>query len=231
VGPGDAGHRLELHGDGGARLRLTLRTRPTVRPVLARAGRWVAVAGAALALAPAASARQSEAGLAFVAGRVAPRLPSFLSQTYDDGTIALRYPRGWIVNRTERFGVVLSDNKSAHPAFLGIQYLPRRTYGGGSEFADVAGRVLRPPDGRHLTLLYTQAAVVGGLRGTEAAFMWAYYTGGSPLGPTMRVVGTELPSGRVAILVFAAERPRLHNGQFSWIKKTIRWADAADAGA
>jgi hypothetical protein len=196
---------------------------PTARPVLARAGRWTAAAAAALVLSAPAAARPSEAGLDFPS---AAFVPAFLSQRYDDGTLSLRYPRGWIRNRTERFGRVLSDNKSPHPAFLGIRYLPRRTYAGAVEFAQVAARQLRPPDGRHLTHLYTQTALVGGLRGIEAAFMWAYYVGGAPLGPTMRVVGVELPSGRVAFLVFAAERPRLHAGQFSWIRKTIHW----DAG-
>jgi hypothetical protein len=148
--------------------------------------------------------------------------PSWLSERYTDGTISVRYPRGWIENDTERFGHVLSDNKSLTAAFVGIQYLPRREWETHQDFADLATRILRPPHGRGTTIHYAQAAKLGEHRGVEAAIIWAT-DDRNPLGPTMRVFGIELPSGKVAIVIFAAENRSAHALRFAWIKKSIAW--------
>jgi hypothetical protein len=149
-------------------------------------------------------------------------LPSWLSESYADGTISLRYPKGWIENETTRFGHVLSDNKSFTAAFVGIQYRGRREWRTHGEFADIATRILRPPHGRGTTIHYTQAAKLGGRYGVEAAIVWATDEG-HPLGPTMRVFGIVLPSGKVAILIFAAESRGAHALPFAWIKRSIAW--------
>ena len=149
-------------------------------------------------------------------------LPSWLSQRYTDGTISVRFPQGWIENDTERFGHVLSDNKSFTAAFIGIQYLPRREWTTHREFAKLATRILRPPRGRGTTIHYTQTAKLGGKRGVEAAIIWAT-DDRNPLGPTMRVFGIELPSGKVAIVIFAAENRSAHALRFAWVKKSIAW--------
>lgn len=148
--------------------------------------------------------------------------PSWLDQRYTDGTISVRYPQGWIENDTERFGHVLSDNKSLTAAFIGIQYLDRREWKTHREFAKLATRILRPPHGRGTTIHYTQAAKLGKRRGVEAAIIWAT-DDRNPLGPTMRVFGIELPSGKVAVVIFAAEKRSEHALRFAWIKKSITW--------
>jgi hypothetical protein len=54
--------------------------------------------------------------------------------------------------------------------------------------------------------------------------MWQML-GRTPIGPTFRTFVVELPSGRTAFLVFAAQQPRFHGGVFGWIRKTIHWTD------
>lgn len=151
--------------------------------------------------------------------------PAWLNQTFTDGTVTIRYPEGWIRNTTQRFGRVLSDNKSLTAAFVAVQYLPRREWSDHSEFADLAARILRPPDGKGTTLFYTQAAQIGGRRGVEASIIWAT-SDRVPVGPTMRVFGIPLESGRVAVIIFAAESPSRHALRFGWIKKKIVWNEA-----
>jgi hypothetical protein len=148
--------------------------------------------------------------------------PSWLSEQYVDGTISIRYPKGWIENETKRFGHVLSDNKSFTAAFVGIQYLPRREWKTHGDFGQLAIRILRPPDGRGTTIHYTQAAKLGERHGVEAAVIWATDER-RPLGPTMRVFGIELPSGKVAVVIFAGENRSAHALRFAWIKKSIAW--------
>jgi hypothetical protein len=41
----------------------------------------------------------------------------------------------------------------------------------------------------------------------------------------MRVYGTELESGEVAILIFAAENWPNHASELGWIKRSITWED------
>jgi hypothetical protein len=148
--------------------------------------------------------------------------PAWLSEVSTDGTIAFRYPRGWIENETRTFGHVLSDNKSPTAAFVGVRYLPRRTWDDPAEYARVVTRTLRPPRGRGTTILRTQAANLGNCRGVEVAVMWQVRLA-SPLGPTMRVFGIELDSGEVALVTFAAEKPSYHNVFFAWVKESIAW--------
>jgi hypothetical protein len=148
--------------------------------------------------------------------------PSWLNQTYTDGTIAIRYPEGWIQNETRSFGHVLSDNKSITAAFVGIRYLPRRTWAGPDEFMQVARRTLRPPDGALTRPLYVQAARIGGRPGFEASIVWRLAADAQG-GPRMRVFGIELASGRVALLTFAAEDMDEHALRLGWIKREIRW--------
>ena len=161
--------------------------------------------------------------------RSAFQAPAWLSGEFDDGTVSFRYPAWWTRSSSKRFGTLLSDNRSRHPAFVGIRYfedVPSAREG----YASFAGRTLRPPDGQGLTLLYTQTTHLGQLRGIEATFMWATRST-TPVGPTMRTLAVELPSGRTAFLVFAAERPAFHGGMFAWIRKTLRWRDAAGGDA
>jgi hypothetical protein len=148
--------------------------------------------------------------------------PSWLSERYMDGTIAFRYPRGWIENETRTFGHVLSDNKSPTAAFVGVRYLPRRTWDDPGAYARVVTRTLRPPRGRGTTILRTQAARLGDRRGLEVAIMWQVSLS-SPLGPTMRVFGIELDSGEVALVTFAAEKLSYHSMVFAWVKESIAW--------
>lgn len=151
-----------------------------------------------------------------------PSFPTFLSQRYSDGEVVLRYPRAWRRSTLDSLGTVFSDRESRHPAFVALAYRPRRDYTSAAEFARLAGRLVRPPDGRGLTLLYTQTARLGGRRGIEAAFVIATRSD-TPLGPRASVYGIELASGQVAVFTFAAERLRLHAGTFGWIRKSIVW--------
>jgi len=151
-------------------------------------------------------------------------VPSWLNQTYTDGTIQIRYPDGWVQNKTNFFGHVLSDTKSTTAAFVGIRYLPERTWRDRSEFADVARRTLRPPDGALTRVLYVQAAKIDGRPGLEVGIVWRLAPDATG-GPRMRVFGIELASGRVAILTFAAEDLERHALRFGWIKQHIRWHD------
>jgi hypothetical protein len=148
--------------------------------------------------------------------------PGWLDQIYDDGTVRIRYPRGWIQNTTDLFGHVVSDNKSVTAAFVGIRYLPKRTWADATEFAEVARRTLRPPDGALTRVVYVQAARIGGRKGFEVSIVWRLGTDASS-GPRMRVFGIELASGRVALLTFAAEDIERHAIAFGWIKRQIRW--------
>lgn len=177
--------------------------------------RLALLAGLSLALA---------AGCSFTANEQAgTRPPSWLNQTYTDGTIQIRYPEGWIQNKTNLFGHVLSDTRSTTPAFVGIRYLPRLGWRNRSEFADVARRTLRPPDGALTRVLYVQAARIGGRRGLEVGIVWLLASDATG-GPRMRVFGIELASGRVALLTFAAEDIERHALRFGWIKRHIRWS-------
>jgi hypothetical protein len=149
--------------------------------------------------------------------------PAWVDGQFDDGRVSFRYPGWWERSSSKRFGTMLSDNRSRHPAFVAIRYfddVPQER----EEYAAFASRTLRPPEGRGLTLLYTQSTRLGRLRGIEATFVWATRTT-TPSGPTMRTLAVELPTGQTAFLVFAAERPRLHGGPFGWIRKTLRWTD------
>ncbi len=158
-----------------------------------------------------------------------PTPPPWLDAKYTDGTLTFRYPSWWKHSSSAKYGRLLADNRSRHPAFVSVRYLPG-SFLDGDDAAERAGRILRPPDGGGLTLLYTQPARLGRLRGAEAAFMWQRDPG-TPIGPTFRTFVVALPSGRTAFLVFAAERPRLHGGVFGWIRKTIRWSDAPGRAA
>ena len=148
--------------------------------------------------------------------------PAWLEETYTDGRITIRYPTDWTRGRTDRFGEYVDDATKRTAAFVAVQYLPRREYESHAEFADLAARILRPPRGEGTALEYTQAARIGGRPGTMASIIWAA-SEGSPLGPTMRVYGIELPSGEVAILIFAAENQPNHANEFGWIKRAITW--------
>jgi hypothetical protein len=148
--------------------------------------------------------------------------PGWLDQTYDDGAIRIRYPKGWIQNTTNLFGHVVSDNKSVTAAFVGIRYLPKRTWADATEFAEVARRTLRPPDGALTRVVYVQAARVDGRRGFEVALVWKL-SADAASGPRMRIFGVELESGRVALVIFAAEDIERHAIAFGWIKRQIRW--------
>jgi hypothetical protein len=155
-------------------------------------------------------------------GRRSP--PPWLDAGYADGTLTFRYPSWWKKSSLAKYGRLLADNRSRHPAFVSVRYFPSASLPGGGDAAERAARILRPPDGDGLTLLYTQPARLGGRRGKEAAFMWQRDPD-TPIGPTFRTFVVALPSGQTAFLVFAAERPRLHGGVFGWIRKTIRWSD------
>lgn len=150
-------------------------------------------------------------------------VPAWVSGEFDDGTVSFRYPGWWVRRSSKRFGTMLSDNRSRHPAFVSIRYFDHVPQS-REEYAAFAGRTLRPPEGRGLTLLYTQSTRLGRLRGVEATFIWATRTT-TPVGPRMRTLAVALPSGQTAFLVFAAERPQFHGGSFGWIRKTLRWSD------
>ncbi|MBD0338218.1 MAG: hypothetical protein ICV67_02920 [Thermoleophilia bacterium] len=149
-------------------------------------------------------------------------VPVWLDGRYADGTLEFRYPGWWKRTNSETWAQLLSDNRSRHPAFISVRYLDRPLPVTGSEFGRLAGRTLRPPHGRGLTLLYTQTTRLGDVRGLEATFVWQTRAT-TPLGPTMRAFGVELPGGGSALVVFAAERPQLHAGAFGWVRKTVRW--------
>ena len=147
--------------------------------------------------------------------------PAWVNGEFDDGTVSFRYPGWWEQSSSQRYGTMLSDNQSRHPAFVAIRYFDDVPLG-REQYTAFAGRTLRPPAGRGLTHLYTQSTWLGGLRGIEATFMWAT-RGTTPIGPTFRTLAFELASGRTAFLVFAAERPKFHGGSFGWVRKTVRW--------
>ena len=147
--------------------------------------------------------------------------PAWLDGEYADGKLRLRYPDWWRQGSSDTLGRLLSDNRSRHPAFVSVRYLEAPP-SNGAAYAELAARTLRPPRGRGLTLLYVQAAWLGGRRGVEATFVWQTKAD-APAGPRFRTFGVPLPSRRVAFLVFAAERPRLHAGAFGWILRSIRW--------
>jgi len=149
-------------------------------------------------------------------------IPDWLSQTFSDGTVTIRYPDGWTTDVESRFGSSVGDNESGTSAFVAVQYLPSRDYANGAEFGELARDLLKPPAGEGTRLLRTQAARIGGRPGFEAAVMYSTIPG-TPLGPTLRVFGIELESGRVAVLVFAAEDPFAHRTQLAWIKRSITW--------
>jgi hypothetical protein len=116
----------------------------------------------------------------------------------------------------------VGDNESATAAFVAVQYLPSRDYADGPEFGKLAREILKPPAGEGTRLLRTQAARIGGRAGFEAAVMYSTIPD-TPLGPTLRVFGIELESGRVAVLIFGAEDPFAHRTQLAWIKRSITW--------
>ncbi len=149
-------------------------------------------------------------------------VPEWLNQTFSDGTVTILYPEGWTVDAESSFGASVGDANSATSAFVAVQYLPNRDYADGAEFGQLARELLKPPDGEGARLLRTQAARIGGRAGYEAAVIYSTVPG-TPLGPTLRVFGIELDSGRVAVLVFGAEDPLAHRTQLAWIKRTITW--------
>jgi hypothetical protein len=174
------------------------------------------------------AATERDAGRTEPAGevrRAGPVVPAWLGNEFADGTVRFRYPNWWKRSTSTRWGALLSDNRSRHPAFVSIQYLDDRLPETIEQFARLAARELRPPAGRGLTLLYTQPARIGEVRGFEAAFAWQARTA-TPLGPTLRTFGIEPASGRSAFIVFAAERPSFHGGVFGWIRKTMRWTES-----
>ena len=132
------------------------------------------------------------------------------------------YPEGWSTDVESRFGASVGDNESATAAFVAVQYLPSRDYASGPEFGKLARELLRPPAGEGTRLLRTQAARIGGRAGFEAAVMYSSIPD-LPIGPTLRVFGIELESGRVAVLIFGAEDPLAHRTQLAWIKRSITW--------
>ena len=150
--------------------------------------------------------------------------PAWLGGEFSDGTLAFRYPSSWTRGSSDRFGTTLSDNRSRNPAFVGVRYLDDVS-SSREQLAAFAGRTLRPPDGRGLTLLYTQTVLLGGRPGVEATFMWATRAT-TPIGPTMRTFAVDLRGGRTAFIVLAAERRRLHGAHFGWVRKTLHWTDA-----
>lgn len=149
-------------------------------------------------------------------------LPDWLNQTFSDGTVTIRYPEGWSTDVESRFGSSVGDAESATAAFVAVQYLPSRDYADGPEFGELAREILKPPAGEGTRLLRTQAARIGGRPGFEAAVMYSSIPG-TPLGPTLRVFGIELESGRVAVLIFGAEDPFAHRTQLAWVKRSITW--------
>jgi hypothetical protein len=149
-------------------------------------------------------------------------VPDWLNQTFSDGTVTIRYPEGWTSDAESRFGSSVGDNESVTSAFVAVQYLPSRDYANGAQFGELARELLKPPAGEGTRLLRTQAARIGGRSGFEAAVMYSTIPG-TPLGPTLRVFGIELESGRVAVLIFGAEDPFAHRTQLAWIKRAITW--------
>src|SRR5918996_2757175 len=97
------------------------------------------------------------------------RFPSWLDQTYTDGRITIRYPSDWTRGSSDRFGEYVDDATKITAALDGIRYLPRREYASHAEFADLAAKLLRPPNGRGTTLEYTQAARIGGRPGVDSS--------------------------------------------------------------
>lgn len=148
------------------------------------------------------------------------RFPSYLDQTYTDGTVSLRYPRGWSENETATFGRVVSATSDAYAAFVGIRYLSSRAWQSPRQFADVAKRTLRPPKGDGIEVRYAQAASIGGRTGAEALVVWS--VDGRPYA-LMRLFGIELSSGKVALITFATENDERHAATFGWIKKSVTW--------
>jgi hypothetical protein len=149
-------------------------------------------------------------------------IPDWLNQTFSDGTVTIRYPEGWTTDAESRFGSSVGDNQSGMSAFVAVQYLPSRDYANGAEFGELARELLKPPAGEGTRLLRTQAARIGGRPGFEAAVMYSTIPN-TPLGPTLRVFGIELESGRVAVLIFGAEDPFAHRTQLAWVKRSITW--------
>lgn len=162
------------------------------------------------------------AALAACGGGEADDVPDWLNQTYSDGTVTIRYPEGWTTDAQSRFGASVGDNESGTSAFVAVQYLPSRDYVDGAEFGELARELLKPPAGEGTRVLRTQAARIGGRPGFEAAVMFSTIPD-TPLGPTLRVFGIELDSGRVAVLIFGAEDPFAHRTQLAWIKRSITW--------
>ena len=145
--------------------------------------------------------------------------PAWLGGEYADGTLEFRFPSWWTRSTSETWGQLLSDGRSRHPAFISVRYLERGLPDSHEGFARLAGRTLRPPAGRGLTLLYTQTTYLGQRRGFEATFVWQTRAT-TPLGPV-----------RSAFVVLAADRPPLHAGVFGWVRKTIRWSVAPSRAA
>lgn len=166
------------------------------------------------------------AALAACGGGEREGIPDWLNQTFSDGTVTIRYPEGWTTDAESRFGSSVGDSESTTSAFVAVQYLPSRDYASGPEFGELARELLKPPAGEGTRLLRTQAARIGGRPGFEAAVMYSTIPG-TPLGPTLRVFGIELESGRVAVLIFGAEDPFAHRTQLAWIKHSITWNEAA----
>jgi hypothetical protein len=155
-----------------------------------------------------------------------PEPPPWLDATYSDGTVQFDYPERWKVSSSKTFGGLVLDNVSAHPAFVSVRYLEP---GAGGDPVRLAAQTIRPPEGRGLTRLYTQTAYLCGRRGHEVAFVWSTRED-TPVGPTMRTFLIPLDDGRTAMVVLAAERPRLHGGVFRWVRETLRWEAPVRAG-
>lgn len=146
--------------------------------------------------------------------------PSWLGGRFADDALEFRYPTGWKRTTSERWGELLSDNRSRHPAFVSVRYLDESLPETLDAYAGLAAATLRPPDGAGLTLLYTQTAYLGSRRAYEATFVWQTRAS-TPLGPRMRTIAAELRSGHSVFVVLAAERPVLHAGAFRWILATL----------
>lgn len=146
--------------------------------------------------------------------------PPWLDGVYADANVQFRYPGIWTRGSSATFGALVSDKVSPHPAFVSVRYFTAATP--LRDPAEFVARTIRPPAGRGLTLLYTQSAFVGGRRAREVAFIWSTRND-TPLGPTMRTFVVPLRGGRTALVVLAAERPRLHGGAFRWVRETLQW--------
>jgi hypothetical protein len=145
-------------------------------------------------------------------------VPSHLDQVYQDGRIAVRYPKSWTRSSSDRFGVVLGDNSGRHSGFVSIRYVSGRELPPQDRFADFAAIEIRP--GGRLLPLYTQAARVDGIRGFEAAFIWPM---AGTRGPLFRAYGFDRGTHGVAFIVFASENPETHATDFGWVKRAIVW--------